>query len=206
MKVVSEDGLTKLIQLTKDNFISNNDTVQASAVSIDDSSITISAQSKLQAAGVIEKNAGATKYDWVGTKQQYANLGTYNTNWIYYITDDDSATDSIDGSTITRNISGQLQTVGIKDAHTSETMKVWTGTKLQYDNLSSYDNNTIYNITDDNTTNITEILDIIYPVGSLYFGMMATCPLSGIIGTWQRISAGKVIQVADEENTAGTII
>lgn len=42
----------------------------------------------------------------------------------------------IDNSTITENASNQIQTVGIKDVRTDNTIKTWTGTKAQYDALT----------------------------------------------------------------------
>ena len=44
---------------------------------------------------------------------------------------------NIDNSTITKNESDELQTVGIKDVRTDNTIKTWTGTRTQYDNLTS---------------------------------------------------------------------
>ena len=41
----------------------------------------------------------------------------------------------IDNSTITKNTDDELQTVGIKDIRTDNTIKTWTGIKQQYDNL-----------------------------------------------------------------------
>ncbi len=43
---------------------------------------------KLRAIGLLNKNGLTPMYNWVGTKVQYQSLGTYNENWIYYITDD----------------------------------------------------------------------------------------------------------------------
>lgn len=45
----------------------------------------------------------------------------------------------IDNSTITKNTDDELQTVGVKDVRTDNTIKIWTGTKAQYDNLISND-------------------------------------------------------------------
>lgn len=39
----------------------------------------------------------------------------------------------------------------IKDQQNSSSLKYWTGTKAQYDAIVTKDNNTLYNITDDNT-------------------------------------------------------
>ena len=49
-------------------------------------------------------------------------------------------------------------------------------------------------------------LESIYPVGSVYIGIMETCPLAALFGTWEKISEGRVLQGADEEHEAGTTI
>lgn len=66
------------------------------------------------------------------------------------------------------------------------------------------DPDTVYNVTDQQDNFINIIRDTIWPVGSIYFGMMETCPLAALFGTWVKISAGRVIQGADETNPAGT--
>ena len=35
---------------------------------------------------------------------------------------------------------------------------------------------------------------------------MATCPVDGLIGTWEKVSTGRVIQGSDNEHLAGTTI
>lgn len=48
------------------------------------------------------------------------------------------------------------------------------------------------------------ILNQIYPVGALYIGTMATCPLQTLgIGTWQLIEAGCTLQQADSNHPVG---
>ena len=61
------------------------------AGNIDGVTTTLNANDEIQAIGVIDKNSGNAKYDWVGTKQEYDALGTYNSNWIYYIVDNSSS-------------------------------------------------------------------------------------------------------------------
>ena len=56
---------------------------------IDDETITLNSSDKLQASGVINKNDGTAKYDWVGTKEEYDLLDEIHNDWIYYITDDE---------------------------------------------------------------------------------------------------------------------
>lgn len=112
----------------------------------------------------------------------------------------------IDNSTITTNSSDQIQTVGIKDVRTDNTLKTWTGTRAQYDAITTKDSNTLYNITDDTDVTST-LLDLLYPVGAIYIGTMASCPLATLgIGTWEKVSEGKVLQGSDSNNSAGSTI
>lgn len=96
---------------------------------------------------------------------------------------------TVDNSTITKNGSNQIQTVGFKDVRTSNTLKMWTGTRAQYDAIVTKDSNTVYNVTDDyDDVSLSTILNTLYPVGSIYIGTMATCPLEAAgIGTWEKI-------------------
>lgn len=60
------------------------------ADNVDNLTINLNGNEKLQTIGVVEKNTGSIKYDWVGTKAQYDALEEVNPNWFYYITDDQS--------------------------------------------------------------------------------------------------------------------
>ena len=98
----------------------------------------------------------------------------------------------IDDKSITKNSSDELQTVGVIDQrNTANAIKTWTGTKAQYDAISTKDANTIYNITDD-ANPFQAVLESIYPVGSIYIGTMNVCPMSALFGTWTLISSGIV--------------
>lgn len=74
------DG-TDLIQIGSTGGITTDD--------IDGQTITLNSSNKIQASGVINKNDGAAKYDWVGTKAEYDLLEEIHNDWIYYITDDE---------------------------------------------------------------------------------------------------------------------
>ena len=54
-----------------------------------------------------------------------------------------------DNSTITKNSSNKLQTVGVKDANTTNKDKFWSGTLSQYNAIQTKDADTFYYITDD---------------------------------------------------------
>ena len=110
---------------------------------------------------------------------------------------------SIDNSTITKNGSDQLQTVAVKDNNGGNAIKTWTGTKAQYDAITTKDANTLYNITDD--TDVTlPLLELLFPVGAVYFGTMSVCPLATLgVGTWQALPPDKVIQIAGTRGSVG---
>lgn len=60
------------------------------AANVDNITTTLNNLNQIQASGVINKNGGTPKFDWVGTKEQYDALSSYNDNWIYYIVDNSS--------------------------------------------------------------------------------------------------------------------
>ena len=85
-------------------------------------------------------------------------------------------------------------------------LKYWTGTKAQYDAIATKDDNTIYNV-DDSSTLVVDILNSLYPIGAIYIGTMATCPLSVLgIGTWQLVAQDRVLQGAGTRGTVGSEI
>lgn len=55
----------------------------------------------------------------------------------------------IDNSTITLNSNDEIQTVGVIDNRSGSALKLWTGTRSQYNAIQNKDANTLYNITDD---------------------------------------------------------
>lgn len=118
----------------------------------------------------------------------------------------DDVSVAVDNSTITKNASDQLQTVAVKDNRSGNAIKTWTGTKAQYDAIVSKDANTLYNITDD--TDVTlPLLELLYPIGSIYIGTMATCPLQVLgVGTWQLVAADRVLQGAGTRGVVGSTV
>lgn len=110
----------------------------------------------------------------------------------------------IDNKSITTNSDGELQTVGVIDQNnTTNAIKTWTGTKAQYDAIVTKDSNTLYNIIDD--TDVTlPLLELLFPVGAVYFGTMSVCPLQVLgVGTWQALPQDKVIQIAGTRGSVG---
>lgn len=48
-------------------------------------------------------------------------------------------------------------------------------------------------------------LEAIYPVGAIYIGTTAECPMSSLFGTWQLVSAGRALWTGDGSNANTTI-
>lgn len=55
---------------------------------------------------------------------------------------------------------------------------------------------------------INTLLSSLYPVGSIYIGTQATCPMAALItgSTWELVSDGRVLQGSDSTHQAGTTI
>lgn len=139
------------------SLIGTGDITITSAPDLDETTINLNSNDELQAIGVIEKNAGVVKYDWVGTLAQWTagrSGGTIPDSWICYITDDETTGVSVnpDNKSITTNSSDQIQSVGIINQNDiTSAIKTWTGTLAQYNAIVTKDSNTLYNITDDDT-------------------------------------------------------
>lgn len=147
----------------------------------------------------------------VGTTAQLeaAMQGGSITSDMLSISTDGATYSGHDNKSITQNSSDELQTVGVIDQNATTTaIKTWTGTKAQYDALVSggtVDSNTLYNITDDSDITL-DLLQTVYPVGSIYIGTMAVCPLSALFGTWELVAGGRVLQGSDANHSAGSTI
>ena len=133
--------------------------------------------------------------------------GTFTANASSNVTIDldSGGTVDVDNSTITLNSSDQIQTVAVKD-NNNNAIKTWTGTRSQYDSITTKDSNTLYNITDDTDVTLT-LLNTLYPVGAIYIGTMNACPLQVLgVGTWQLVSSGRVLQGVSSGQTTGTTV
>lgn len=106
---------------------------------------------------------------------------------------------------------------GVIDSNTSNTVKTWTGTREQYNAISTKDSNTLYYITDDESiykgtefiagtpdlseyaksSDLISTLSAIYPVGSTYISTTNSCPMASIIpnSTWTQIASNVVVSV-----------
>ena len=111
-----------------------------------------------------------------------------------------------DDITVSKNSDEELQAIGVIDNNSGNAIKTWTGTKAQYDAIVTKDATTLYNITDDTDTTLS-LLELLFPVGAVYFGTMSTCPLQTLgVGTWQALPSDKVIQIAGTRGSVGTTV
>jgi len=95
MKVLSTEGLTKLIDLIKSSFISNEDTQATVAVdavettAVDAVETNVADESSLTVGSVINQRDNTTAIKtWTGTLAQYNAIATKDNNTLYNITDD----------------------------------------------------------------------------------------------------------------------
>lgn len=94
----------------------------------------------------------------------------------------------------------------ITDNNAGGQLKTWTGTRVQYDAIQNKDANTLYNITDDTDVTLS-LLELLYPVGAIYIGTCANCPLQTIgIGTWQLVAVDRVLQGAGTRGSVGSTV
>lgn len=97
----------------------------------------------------------------------------------------------------------EIKSVAANNVKDGSGIKTWVGTKAQYEAIVTKDSNTLYNITDD--TDVTlPLLELLFPVGAVYFGTMSVCPLQTLgVGTWQTLPQDKVIQIAGTRGSVG---
>ena len=63
------------------------------------------------------------------------------------------------------------------------------------------------NINPSNYNNVLKgIFNVMYPVGAIYITTADSCPIASYVGTWSKVSSGKVLQGADNDHAAGTSI
>ena len=84
---------------------------------------------------------------------------------------------------------------GVMNNNNATPLKMWSGTRAEYNAIETKDANTLYNITDD--TFSISLLERIWPVGSIYIGTMSTCPLAAIFGTWTLVETKLLVDIND---------
>ena len=154
----------------------------------------------------------ALGYTPLSNATKYGSSLSYSSNVLQLLDQDGNGLGSsvtiqsspdIDNKSITTNSSDELQTIAVIDDNGGSAIKTWTGTKAQYDAIVIKDANTLYNITDDSDVTFS-LLELLFPVGAVYFGTMSTCPLQTLgVGTWQALPQDKVIQIAGTRGSVG---
>lgn len=56
------------------------------------------------------------------------------------------------------------------------------------------------------STKITESMQALYPVGSVYIGVTTNCPLASLFGTWEKVAEGLCLQGATSSQTPGKTV
>lgn len=79
------------------------------------------------------------------------------------------------------------------------------GTPVNADNMNHIEQG-IYDCYAEIDTKINTMLQVLYPVDSLYISTSNTNPLEALFGTWELVAEGRVLQGADSNHAAGTTI
>lgn len=88
----------------------------------------------------------------------------------------------------------------------------FTSAKINYENvkntiINDVKNTIINDINNSSTTTITNIIQTIYPIGSIYISTNDTNPSEIFgVGTWIKVSSGKCLWGSDDDHTAGSTI
>ncbi|MBR4106183.1 MAG: hypothetical protein IKK52_02650 [Alphaproteobacteria bacterium] len=110
-----------------------------------------------------------------------------------------------DNKSISKNTANALQSIGIIDQNNpANALGVWHGTQAEYDALATHDANTRY-YTDGGLS--VSLLDVIYPIGSIYITTNSSCPLQALgVGTWELVGQDRVLQGAGLRGAVGTTL
>ena len=115
-----------------------------------------------------------------------------------------SSSTSPDEQTITLTSNNTLQTQGVINSNSGNVIKYWTGTRAEYDAIVTKDANTLYNVVDDSAITYS-MLELLYPIGSIYIGTMETCPMTVLMPNtvWELKSQDRVLQGAGTRGSVG---
>lgn len=142
------------------------------------------------------------------------NLGNYNINNVNDI-NVNGTVDGVDvsshnhsdgqGGLIETNsiVNSAITTSKIADgAVTNDKINAVNGSKINNSSIS-YDK---LSLTAINSITVA-VLNSLYPVGSIYITTTDTCPIATLgVGTWTKVSGGRVLQGSDNSHTAGSTI
>lgn len=130
----------------------------------------------------------------------------------YYVCARDNADRYMGWTTYRYNTDGSSQTLinaRTRDTDNTEDISASISIKVNRDGTAVTSAPTPSSVTD-NTTKIAttewviDVLEAIYPVGSLYMGTQNSCPLSAFFGTWTLVSAGNALWTGNGTSGSGT--
>ena len=79
------------------------------------------------------------------------------------------------------------------------------GTPVNADNMNHIEQG-IYDCYAEIDTKINAMLQVLYPIGSLYISTSNTNPLENLFGTWEVVAEDRVLQGSGNDHEAGTTI
>ena len=140
---------------------------------------------QIAAEGLATKSVETSKLDDYAVTEIKIGTDAVITDKImdYNVTLNKLDDNSVDNSKILNNT---IENIKLKDA-TIEYTKLNT-------NPSNYNNV------------LKGIFNVMYPVGAIYITTADSCPIASYVGTWSKVSSGKVLQGADNDHAAGTSI
>ena len=98
----------------------------------------------------------------------------------------------------------------------TELNKINFMSKSRFDSLVSINPDELYAVKVESTNTpadkywvvnyFSDMLDSIYPVGSIYIGTMAQCPIALLLqgSVWEKVSEGRVLEGSDSSHATGT--
>lgn len=147
---------------------------------------------------------------WTGTKAEYDEIGTYfaytyDVTTVYVRKTTPTTSDTVYSAVGTASAL-TISSISTGSITLSDSNVYVRDNEEDIVDSTQYGSTTMYNIKDDTDTTLS-LLNIIYPVGSIYIGTMNACPLQSIgLGTWQLVAADRVLQGAGTRGSVGSTV
>lgn len=147
---------------------------------------------------------------WTGTKAEYDEIGTYfaytyGVTTVYVRKTTPTTSDTVYSAVGTASAL-TISSVSTGSITLSDSNVYVRDNEEDIVDSTQYGSTTMYNIKDDTDTTLS-LLNLLYPVGSIYIGTMQTCPLQTLgVGTWQLKAADRVLQGAGTRGSVGTTV
>lgn len=130
-------------------------------------------------------------YNWEGTLEEYIaqDVEHQHPEWICLINDDVEPTQ--DANVVHKD--GEEIITGTKTFDVSPIVPTVLPTIENSEKAAS-------------TKFVLDVLEAIYPIGSIYLGTQSECPMAAFFGTWELVAADRSLQGSSNNYTAGTTI